>query len=59
MGSGNRSKNPTELIDEEKSIGEVRLEKLETQIKEDKASVNDDVANYMRSKYELADMKKI
>jgi ATP-dependent RNA helicase DHX29 len=55
---GNRSKNPTESIDEEKSIGEVRLEKLETQIKEDRASLTDNVANYMRSKYELSDMKK-
>jgi len=54
-------KNPTEVVDEvplEKNIEEVRLEKLEMQNKEDRASLNDDVANYMRSKYEIADLKK-
>lgn len=42
----------------EKSVEEIRLEKLEIQIKEDRASLSDDVANYMRSKYELADLKR-
>lgn len=42
----------------EKSVEEIRLEKLEIQIKEDRASLSDEAANYMRSKYEVADMKK-
>ncbi len=42
----------------EKSVEERRLEKLEIQIKEDRESLNDEAANYMRSKYEIADLKK-
>ena len=42
----------------EKSVEEIRLERLENEIKEDKDSLNDDAANYMRSKYEIADLKK-
>ncbi|GFH56966.1 hypothetical protein CTEN210_13442 [Chaetoceros tenuissimus] len=42
----------------EKSVNEIRLEKLEIQIKEDKETLNDDVANYMRSKHEIAEIKK-
>lgn len=47
-----------DVVIAEKSIEEVRLEKLEKQIKEDRDSLNDDAANYMRSKYEIADLKK-
>ena len=37
---------------------EVRLEKLETEIQELKDDVNNEANNYMRSKHEIADLKK-
>ncbi len=42
----------------EKSVEERRLDKLENQVREDRESLNDEAANYMRSKYEIADLKK-
>mmetsp|Transcript_5752 Transcript_5752/g.16586 ORF Transcript_5752/g.16586 Transcript_5752/m.16586 type:complete len:1474 (-) Transcript_5752:147-4568(-) len=37
---------------------ERQLAELEKQIEEDRASLNDDAANYMRSKHEIAELKK-
>ena len=58
MNEATTSTNTQEDVVIEKSVEERRLEKLEQQIKEDRESLNDDVANYMRSKYEIADLKK-
>jgi len=43
---------------EEKSKEEKRLEKVQLQIREDQESLKDDVANYMRSKFETNEIKK-
>jgi ATP-dependent RNA helicase DHX29 len=47
-----------EVPKECKSLEEIRLEKIEKQIEMDTASLNDDAANYMRSKYEIEELKK-
>lgn len=41
-----------------RSVEEIRLESIEKQIEMDTASLNDEAANYMRSKYELEELKK-
>ena len=51
-------KNDQNIIDAEKSPEEIRLQKIEEQIREDEAALNDEAANYMRSKYETMDIKK-
>lgn len=47
-----------EVPKESKTVEEIRLENIEKQIELDTASLNDDAANYMRSKYEIEDLKK-
>lgn len=47
-----------EVVVVERMPEEIRLEELEVQIREEKDSLNDDAANYMRSKYEIIDLKK-
>ena len=41
-----------------RSVEEIRLEAIEKQIEMDLALLNDDTENYMRSKYEIDDIKK-
>jgi hypothetical protein len=55
-----QSNNEEEEKEEErpKFPEEIRLERLEKEIKELREDVNDEASNYMRSKYEIADMKK-
>jgi hypothetical protein len=51
-------KNDQNVIDKEESPEEIKLKKVEEQIREDEAELNDEAANYMRSKYETMDIKK-
>lgn len=58
----NNSGNPTQTSPQnqtirEKSVEEMRLEKLEQQIKEDHVTLKDDVSCYMMSKYEIKELK--
>ncbi len=62
-GSEDGESNQQELEQESKEARqkfpeEIRLEKLEEEIQEMKLDVNDDANNYIRSKHEIADMKK-
>jgi len=57
--SSNENKHAQDKSTEQaKSPLEKRLEKLEGEIRELRESLQDEAANYMRSKYEIADMKK-
>ena len=56
--SSNENKHAQDkLMEQAKSPLEQRLEKLEDDIRELKESLEDEAANYMRSKYEITDMK--
>lgn len=60
LHSNSNSDNQEEKLEEErpKFPEEIRLHSLEEEIRQQREEVNDEASNYMRSKYEIAEMKK-
>ncbi len=56
-GTGTGTENVVKQ-EREKFPEEIRLESLENEIRDLTESLNDEASNYMRSKYEIAEMKK-